>query len=169
MSTRDLVKMAMYLAMFAALDVISNAFVIFRMPQGGTFGLGVIALILASYDLGPRKGIFVGLVSILVQYITTPPLWFISWPQFFLDYILAYGIYGVAVLIPNSKVGKIPLLWGAIFVNLVRLSAHVVSGVVYYQTTWWGSFAYNGWYMIPTTIYAFILSSLLYTRLKLKK
>jgi thiamine transporter len=62
MSTRDLVKMSAYLAMFIVLDYLSNMIGIFRMPQGGTLGLGVIALLLASYDLGWKKGVAGGLL-----------------------------------------------------------------------------------------------------------
>lgn len=166
MSTRDLVKMSAYLAMFIVLDYLSNMIGIFKMPQGGTLGLGVIALILASYDLGWKKGVAVGLMSVLLQWMTGA-MWFLNWFQFFLDYLLAFGIYGVASLVPSTTMGKRMVLWGIIVVNFIRLASHTVSGVLFYEVTWWGSLAYNSWYMIPTMIVALIVVTLLLPRLRI--
>lgn len=166
MSTRDLVKMSAYLAMFIVLDYISNMIGIFKMPQGGTLGLGVIALLLASYDLGWKKGVAVGLMSVLLQWMTGA-MWFLNWFQFILDYLLAFGIYGIASLIPSTKIGKQMFLWGIVAVNLIRLVSHTVSGVLFYEVTWWGSLAYNSWYMIPTMIVALIVVTMVLPRLRI--
>lgn len=166
MSTRDLVKMSAYLAMFIVLDYLSNMIGIFKMPQGGTLGLGVIALLLASYDLGWKKGVAVGLMSVLLQWMTGA-MWFLNWFQFILDYLLAFGIYGVASLVPSMKIGKQVVLWGIIVVNLIRLASHTVSGVLFYEVTWWGSLAYNSWYMIPTMIVALIVVTMVLPRLRI--
>lgn len=166
MSTRDLVKMSAYLAMFIVLDYLSNIIGIFRMPQGGTLGLGVIALLLASYDLGWKKGVAVGLMSVLLQWMTGA-MWFLNWFQFILDYLLAFGIYGVAIMVPSTKVGKQVFLWGIVVVNLVRLASHTISGVLFYEVTWWGSLAYNSWYMIPTMIVALIVVTMVLPRLRI--
>lgn len=168
MSTRDLVKMSAYLAMFVVLDYLANMIGFFKMPQGGTLGLGVIALLLASYDLGYKKGIAVGLLSVLLQWMTGA-MWFINWFQFFLDYLLAFGIYGIASVIPSARLGKQPLLWGVIVTNLIRLASHTVSGVLFYEVTWWGSFAYNGWYMIPTMIVALIVVTMILPRMRISR
>jgi thiamine transporter len=166
MSTRDLVKMSAYLAMFIVLDYMSNMIGIFRMPQGGTLGLGVIALLLASYDLGWKKGVAVGLLSVLLQWMTGA-MWFLNWFQFILDYLLAFGIYGIACLVPTTKIGKQMLLWGVVVTNLIRFASHTIAGVLFYEVTWWGSLAYNGWYMIPTMVVALIVVALVLPRLRI--
>jgi thiamine transporter len=166
MSTRDLVKMSAYLAMFIVLDYLSNMIGIFRMPQGGTLGLGVIALLLASYDLGWKKGVAVGLLSVLLQWMTGA-MWFLNWFQFILDYLLAFGIYGIACLVPSTKIGKQMLLWGVVVTNLIRFASHTIAGVLFYEVTWWGSLAYNGWYMIPTMVVALIVVALVLPRLRI--
>jgi thiamine transporter len=129
-------------------------------------GLGVIALLLASYDLGWKKGVAVGLMSVLLQWMTGA-MWFLNWFQFILDYLLAFGIYGVASLVPSMKIGKQVVLWGIIVVNLIRLASHTVSGVLFYEVTWWGSLAYNSWYMIPTMIVALIVVTMVLPRLRI--
>lgn len=55
MSVQELVMMAFYLALFTVLDYLANSLPFFRMPQGGTLGLGTVALLLASYQLGWKK------------------------------------------------------------------------------------------------------------------
>jgi len=169
MKSIDLVKMAMYLALFAVLDFVAASSGIFVMPQGGSLGLGAVALILASIDLGWRKGVLLALVSIAIQAITSPPLYFVAWGQFFLDYILAYGVYGMTVLYPIYNRKGFSLVFGVIVVNLLRLLFHVISGVVYYGVPWIGSITYNSWYMIPTLVVSFIIVGGLLPRLNLQK
>ena len=44
-NTKDLVYMALYAALFVALDFVTNTFNLLAMPQGGHLGLGTIALL----------------------------------------------------------------------------------------------------------------------------
>ena len=64
--TRDLVYMALYAALFIALDQIT----LFRMPQGGSINLSSVALLLASYHFGWKKGALVALVANGLLYVT---------------------------------------------------------------------------------------------------
>ena len=66
----DLVYMAMYLALFMVFDWLANQIGLFKMPNGGTLGLGVIPLIIASYHLGWKKGLAVAILSVVIQFIT---------------------------------------------------------------------------------------------------
>ncbi len=160
-STRDLVLLAMYAALFIAVELIQNQFGLFQMPQGGSLSVSSVILLLASYHLGYQKGIIISLLSILLQFLTgrmyleTGPI------GFFLDYVLAYGIYGVASLFPNFK-------WfysGVLITNTIRLLSSTLSGVLFYGLTWWPSFVYNAWYMVPTMIVGLILVPLIHKRL----
>jgi thiamine transporter len=169
MKTIDLVKMAMYLALFAVLDFVAARSGIFVMPQGGSLGLGAIALALASIDLGWRKGLLLALVSIAIQVLTSPPLYFVAWGQFFLDYILAYAMYGTIVLYPIYNRKGFTVVTGVIIANLLRLLFHVISGMVYYGVPLIGSITYNSWYMIPTLLVSFVVVGGLMPRLNLHK
>lgn len=166
MATKDLVKMAIYLSLFAVLDLASNSFRLFAMPQGGSLGLGVIALLVASYDIGFKKGLMVGLMSVIMQYITLRPPTFIGFGQFLLDYILAFGIYGLACLFPSLYKDKAyPIMPGILITNVLRLFFHTLGGVLYWQTPWKASFTYNASYMIPTLLLCLVLVPLIYKRL----
>lgn len=161
-STRDLVLLAMYAALFMAVELIQNQFGLFKMPQGGSLGVSSIILLLASYQLGVQKGVAISLLSILLQFLTgkmyleTGPI------GFFLDYVLAFGIYGIASLFPNIK-------WfysGVLITNTIRLVASTISGSLFYGLTLWPSFVYNATYMIPTMIVGLIFVPLIHQRLK---
>jgi len=150
--TRDLVMMAMYLALFFVLDYIANQLPLFKMPNGGTLGLGVLALILSSYDLGWKKGVVVSLMSVLLQFLTGQ-MYIVDFVQFVLEYVVAFGVYGLSGLFPNKSY----IYTGVIVTNVIRLVLHTLAGVWYWGLTLIPSFSYNGWYMIPTMIVCMIL------------
>ncbi len=164
-TVKDLTLMAMYLALFYILDVISNSLPLFKMPQGGTLGLGVIALLLASYHLGWKKSLVVTFGCVLLQFVSGQM--YIYYPiQFLLDYGVAFPIYGLASLFPRYL--------GVIITNIVRYFCHVISGLVFFSGGVWNyetitfSLSYNAWYMIPTTIVSYVVIVLLVKKLKIK-
>jgi len=169
--TRELVIIAMYLAAFIVLDFVSNQMVLFKMPQGGTLGLGVIALVLASYHLGWKKGVIVCLLSVVLQFYTGK-MYFVDWMQFIMEYALAFGIYGLCSIFPNIKLGLNKdskdryFFTGIVVTNLLRLLLHTIAGVLYWETALLASFVYNAWYMIPTMLVCLFVVPLVYSRLK---
>lgn len=159
LTVKDLVLMALYAALFLVLDVVSNALP--KMPNGGSLGLGIIPLLMASYHLGWKKGLFVGLLSIPLQYMTGQ-VWFVGWGQFLLDYVLAFGIYGIACIFPNKKY----FYSGVVVTNLLRFICVVLSGIWYWEVPFWPSVTYNATYMVPTLIATVVLVPLIHQRLE---
>lgn len=176
MKTLDLVKMAMYLALFTVLDLIATNLPLFKMPNGGSLGLATVVLMLAAFDLGWKKGLLVSLLSIVMQQFVGE-VYLIRIDQVFLDYVLAFGIYGLSPLftfVPKDKEGKVPILGlaiSAVIVNLVRFGSHVLVGATLWlidlpQAERWGaSVVYSSSYMIPTLIYGAIMLPILYNAL----
>ena len=160
-TTKDLVYMALYAALFIVLDVAVNTLGILQMPNGGSLGVSVIPLLMASYHLGWQKGTVVAVLSILLQYVTGP----VYTPDligFLLDYFFAFSVYGLASLFPNYK-------WfysGVLITNLVRLISSTLSGILVWETAPWASLVYNATYMIPTTILCLVLLPLVMPRIK---
>lgn len=165
MKTKKIVFIAMYLALFFILDYITKIVPILQMPNGGSLGLSVVALLLASYHLGPKAGVLTGVLSVFIQYLTGA-VWIAHPIQFILEYPLAFGIYGLAVLLPNTKIGKISIYWGIIVTNLLRMSFHIIAGAVYWKTTWAASVAYNAPYMLATMVLCLILVPIIDSRIK---
>lgn len=168
MSNRNLVKMAMYLAIFAVLDFVATTSGLFKMPQGGSLGLATIALLVASIDLKVSKALLIALLSIFIQYVTSGPPFFVNWTQFILDYVLAYGVYAFAVMFPIYNRKGFSWVTGILIVNFVRFVSHVISGVLYFEAPLAASIAYNAWYMIPTTIVGFVIVGGIIPRLRLQ-
>ena len=160
-NTKDLIYMAMYLALFYVFDTIANNLHLFEMPQGGTLGLGVVALILASYHLGCKKGLMVALLSVVLQFMTGH-MYIVSPMQFVLEYVLAFGIYGISVWFPNVSM----LYTGIIVTNMLRLLFHTIAGVLYWGTGLVPSLSYNAWYMVPTMLLCLVLVPLIEIRIK---
>jgi len=155
-----MMQISLYSAMFVVLDIISNQLPIFKMPNGGTLGLGVIVLLIASYKLGWKGGLVVILITVALQFVTGP-LYSVNLLDFVLEYIIAFGVYSTAVLFKNYG----NLMTGIIATNMMRLAIHTAAGVWFSKTTWWASLSYNAWYMIPTMLVALITVPLLLKRL----
>ena len=160
-TTKDLVYMALYAALFIVLDVAVNTLGILQMPNGGSLGVSVIPLLMASYHLGWQKGTVVAVLSILLQYVTGP-MYTPDLVGFLPDYFFAFSVYGLASLFPNYK-------WfysGVLVTNLVRLISSTLSGILVWETAPWASLVYNATYMIPTAILCLVLLPLVMPRIK---
>lgn len=160
---REWVEMAIYASLFVVLDYAANQIGFFKMPNGGTIGLSTVVLLVASYRLGWKKGLIVSLLTLPLQGLFAP-FYSVDLFDFFFEYVLAFGVYGLASLFPSFD-KPIPLYSGIILVNLARLGIHVFAGVVYWKATWWGSFSYNAWYMIPTLLVGLVLTPMILKRL----
>ncbi len=155
MKIKTLVYMSLYLALFSVLNIVSYYIPILRMPNGGSIELGVLALFLASYHLGSKNGVITAVLSVLMQYLTqglAAPLYIIGVGQFFLDYVLAFGLFGLANSFPNLTFGKFKLYLGVIITYAGRLLTSTLAGVWYWGLPWWGSFIYNLSYNLATMI-----------------
>lgn len=161
-TTRDLVFMALYAAMFVVLDRITDAVPMFAMPQGGKLNLGTVALLLASYHLGWGKGAIVGLVANGLLFVTGSMNFYGSVISLLFDYIFAYTAYGFASMFPNYGV----VFTGVIIANLIRLACSTFSGCVAWETEFWASLSYNASYIIPTLVLDAVVVPLLYKALK---
>lgn len=116
----------------------------FSLPQGGSVTFAsMLPIILYSYIFGTRKGLVVGVVYGMLQFIQSPQ--FYQPMQVLLDYPIAFGALGVAGIarkIPFLK-GKILAEFsvGATIAILLRYFSHVVSG--YYVFSSWAMDGYN--------------------------
>lgn len=150
--TRELVLMAFYVALFMALDYITNMVPFLQMPNGGSLGVSTIALLMASYHLGWKKGLAVSTLSVAAQFITGP-MYTPDLIGFALDYLFAFAIYGIACVFPN--IGY--FYTGVLFTNAWRFACSTISGMVVWGLDIWGSMAYQASYMIPTLILGMVL------------
>ena len=159
--TYDLVLIAMYSSMFIVVDYLSNI-TIPGMINGGSFGLSTIILLLASYQLGWKKGVTIALITIPLGWMVSGQIYVVGIQGLFLDYIIPFTAYGFASVFINYK-------WfysGVLISNIIRFISHTIAGIVLWQTPLWASMQYQAVYMIPTTIVGLIMVPILIKTLK---
>ena len=141
-----LVQIALYAALFIVLDFISSMIPFLQMPQGGSIGISVIVLILASYHLGWKNGLIVVAVALVLMPMTSI-IYSVNALDYIFEYVIAFGVYGLSALFPTYVVRKIPIHSGIYVSNLIRFLIHLTAGVEFWGLNWQGSFAYNAPYI----------------------
>ena len=157
LSVKDLVLMAFYVALIYGIGHICQY--IRNLPNAKRRKLGVstLALLMASYHLGWKKGLFVSVVSVFAQFVTGP-MYTPDLLGFLLDYLLAFSVYGIACLFPNFGY----FYTGVLVTNFIRFVCSTISGTVVWGVDLWGSIVYQATYMVPTLILGLIIVPLLY-------
>ncbi|ANU18827.1 energy-coupled thiamine transporter ThiT [Planococcus plakortidis] len=169
------------IAIFAALGFVLD-FIAFRMPQGGSVSLVMIPIVLMAFRRGVGAGIItgllVGLLQIVTGFISVAPLSFgFVVMQVVLDYLLAYGVVGLAGVmrgrymeaVQSKKTGKVfaMVALGVLIGSFLRYTVHVITGILFFGMFAEGnvfiySAVYNATYMIPVALVAAIVCSLLF-------
>ena len=170
----NLVFMAFYVALSLVLTYLNELFPIIQMPNGGSLEYAVIACFVASYHLGWVRGVVVSLLSWVIgtffgmhHYIITPM-------QTLLDYVIPYGLLGLASLFPRIKLGNITIsnvYTGIVGCMFMKYVSHVLSGVYFYfpegeaagsLAAWiYSAWTYNLAYNLVTLVVALIVTPLL--------
>ncbi|WP_099203066.1 energy-coupled thiamine transporter ThiT [Miniphocaeibacter massiliensis] len=171
------IRMLAEAGVMIALSVILNNIKLYKMPQGGSITPGgYVPLLLFALRWGSVPGIIVGAMYGMLDSLIDP--YIISLLQFLFDYPLAYAMLGVAGFgkksIKLEKKGDIlKVVISVIFANFMRMAMAILSGIVFFKKflpvdipLLYGSFLYNGLYIIPNTIISIILIFLLLPRLK---
>jgi len=144
------------------------SFIKLSMPYGGSITLASMApLFIYCYVFGFGKGLLVGIIYGLLQFIQSP--YFLNVPQFLFDYILPFACIAVAGVFKKFMPKTPAILVGGAFYSVLRLASHIASGIIFFNMGWieaelpiigstagLGSFAYsfiyNAIYMLPETL-----------------
>lgn len=160
--TRELTE----IAVSVALAVVCSFICIYKMPQGGSVALTMIPLLFISFRRGPvagiTAGIIYGILSQIIDGVIYHPM------SFILDYLLAFGILGIAGFFGKSLKG---IVLGSVAAVAGRFASSVISGAVLFasfapegQNPWVYSFIYQSTYMIPELIIAVLVLVLLFCK-----
>lgn len=161
--TRKMTVCALLVALATVLSVLSK---IIPAPwlQGGSITLAsAVPIIIASLLFGTKWGLLASVTYAVIQMMTGfyPPPTQNLWSFFLvvmLDYILAFGVFGLASLFyKKGKAYTIPL--SGFVVMTFRYICHIISGILIWgvyaeegQTVLTYSLLYNGSYMVPEII-----------------
>ena len=165
-STKVLAQAGVLLAMAQVLSYIK----IYQMPQGGSVTLASMApLIIFALLHGFKKGTVVAVIYGVLQMILGG-LFAIHPLSLLLDYVVGFGVIGIAGIFKDVKFGAV---WGTIAACFGRFMASFLSGFLVFASyapkgmnPVWYSLIYNGNYMIPETIVTTIVVVLVFPVLR---
>lgn len=140
-----------------ALSTVLSMIKIYNLPQGGSITAGsMVPLLWISLRRGAKIGFFASSLFGLIQFILEP--FFVHPIQLLLDYLIAFGLIGIAGFFKRLPIVGVSLaLFG-------RFSAHFLSGVWFYSeyaplgmSPFVYSALYNGGYIVGEFIVSVIL------------
>jgi thiamine transporter len=150
-STRNTILIA-EIVTFAALATVLSFIIVYTLPQGGSITAGsMVPIIWLALRRGPKIGLAAGVLYGAIQFIVLP--YAIDPIQVSLDYLLAFGVLGLAGFFPKQ-----PLLGATVGIS-GRFVMHFIAGVVYWAPLYAPelnpfvySAVYNGSYLVPELI-----------------
>lgn len=158
-------------AVMVALAQILSYIKLWRMPWGGSIVLAMVPIILYAVRWGLARGLLASFALGCLQFMFDGGF-AIGWQSIVGDYVLAYGVLGLAGLIHGKKGG----IWlGTLVGGFARFLVHYVVGATIWaeympetfmgltmNSPWFYSLLYNLAYMVPNiaiTLVAFALLS----------
>ena len=170
-SRRRAVRMLCEGAIMVALSLILGLIKVFELPQGGSITLEMLPLLLFCVRWGMKNGFIAcfafGILQVFVQSAVA-----YGWQSILLDYVIAFGVMGVAGLGRGRKGG---IFWGSALGAAARFVVHFISGITIYKilapTELFGtvfdnpalySFVYNFSYVFIDLVLCLIVFGILY-------
>ncbi len=164
------VRMLSLGAMCMALTVVLSRIRLLAMPNGGSVTpASKLPLMLFAYLYGPIPGMLLGALYGLLDYAFGG--YFLSVPQFLLDYPVAFAMLGLAGCFSKVKNETAGFVAGTALGSVGRYIAVVLAGVVFWADgrtgleAWTYSLAYNGTYMGIECAVCVVLAALIGPRL----
>jgi len=173
-----MVETAIMIALAFIIEIVFTS--IPGMPQGGRISLSMLPIIVLSWRRGIVPGVIAGVLFSGLNMLLdgfSPAAWGITYKAFlasmFLDYLLAFGLVGMAGL--GKKLFGDTLIgfgFGIFIAATSRFVMHVLSGAIIFseyagdQNPWLYSIIYNGTYMLPTFILLLVVGIGVYLPLK---
>ena len=156
-----------------AISYLLGLITLYQMPQGGALHpANLVPLFIFAFRWGGKQGCLTALTYGLVHFLLG--MKFSLHPaSIVLDYLLGFGLLGLAGFIKPDSLGKV--LLGGCIGSLGRLCSTVISGAVVFasyapqgQNPWLYSLIYNLTYLVPETLVNLLVLALFYPHLQEK-
>ena len=172
--TKNIVYLAIYLALTIGLDFVKSFIPFLNMPSGGSINIALIPITICSFHLGYQKGLILGFMWFVLSSLIGLNNYFVSFGQIIFDYIIPSIILGLSSIFYNNK-KIINAELGIFLMMFIRTLSICFSGAYYWynesevalsQNAWLFSLGYNLPYSIATTIMLLIVVPILLKSLK---
>ncbi len=143
-----------------------------EMPQGGqVFGIAMLPIILIGILFGVRYGVIGGMLYGLTSLLLDGVIY--HWASVFTDYVLAFGVLGLAGMFRKSIHDWKSFSAVFIFVAFLRYLSHAFGGAIIFaefapegMNPWFYSFVvYNAPYMLSSTVLTLVVGLLIRNKL----
>lgn len=162
-------------AIMVAIAQVLSFIKLWELPWGGSVTLAMAPVILYAVRWGLSRGLLASFVFGILQFMFDGGF-AIGWQSIVGDYLLAYGVLGLAGLLRGKKGG---IFIGTLIGCAARFLVHYVVGATVWAeympeeffgmtmtTPWFYSFLYNGSYMLLDCIITLVIFALLYKPMK---
>lgn len=182
-----ILEIGFFVGIAVVLDLIFGFFL--EMPFGGSISIAMLPIFIVSVRRGWKNGMIAGLAYGLIQ--TMIKVYFLSLPQYLLEYLVAFMVLGLSGVFRNSLTKPSALAGGVILGSMARYVVASIVGVIFWRdyigdevvfmdalfhidthsifsteaaffTA--GSFMYNALYLIPSMILCLVLALILQKR-----
>ena len=170
---QKLVFIAIYVALAIVLDLVKEMLPFLNMPNGGSINIAVVPIVICAFHMGCPYGLAAGFMWWLISSLMGLNNWFLSIPQYVVDYILPSTIIGLASVFYKKKT-IFEIEAGIVVMMIIRTMLLILSGVYFWPdgvaagsaAAWAASCAYNLPYSIATMIMLMIVVPVLLKSLK---
>ena len=165
----SITESAIMIALAVAFEFIVKSVGFLTMPQGGSFSLTMLPIMIIGLRRGIKYGLLTGLIYGFLNFVIDG--FILHWGSLFLDYLFAFSVIGLTGLFNNKAKNNILFLVISILVvSLMRYTLHVLSGILFFReyldtdgtiiADIIASLSYNIIYMLPSTLLCLIVGVL---------
>jgi thiamine transporter len=186
-NVKALIETGIFVAIALILDLVFGS--IYSLPFGGSVSLAMLPIFMIAARRGFKYGVLGGAIFGILQ--TLIKVYFLSLPQYIMDYLVSFMVLGVAGIIPKASERKGRFALGIIIGSLLRLIVASITGILYWRVfipdeiefmntlfgtnfnaffasenfvIIFGAFLYNALYLIPSAILCIIVGMILHRR-----
>lgn len=151
---------AILAALAIVLSLVSKMIGFLEMPEGGSFSLSMLPLMIYGFRRGAKTGFIMGFVYGFLNFITDGYL--LHWGSLFFDYFIPFALVGAIPGLFSKKAQEgtlVSIFLGVLLAGFARYLLHSFSGVIFFSENaldsgaWFYSFIiYNLPYMLVSTI-----------------
>ncbi|MDD3122218.1 MAG: energy-coupled thiamine transporter ThiT [Candidatus Izemoplasmatales bacterium] len=166
-------EMSIFIAIAVVLDTIFGLFSPFK--YGGSISPAMLPIFVIAYRRGWKNGMIAGIAFGIIQSLVASGMgnfWFLSLPQYLLDYIVPFMVLGLAGIFPKALTNKTQYVLGMALASFLRYLSHGFAGIVFWKdyapegvNYWFYSFVlYNLPYMVASFALCLVIGIILYNR-----
>ncbi len=170
LTSRQISETGLLIAIAVIIELVFR--VLPRQPQGGSIDVTMLPLFIIAYRFGLKNGIVAGMIFGGINFLMSGLV--LHWGSIFFDYILAFGVLGLAALFFKMNKESVVLFGtGIVVAGILRFLFHYLSGIIFFgeyapegTPVALYSFTYNITYMGPSILLTLLVGVLVFIRMR---